>query len=115
MTERDNREPIEQRHLDFGRAVVALARQYEVRHLKMEFYGGGVGQRWTKVHTQWTMGRPEAANSISFRAEAHHRCDEVAPPRECPSSPDGKHQVDTSMESGPNNCFHCEAPMGRGR
>jgi len=31
---------------------------------------------------------------------------------ECPSSPDGKHQVDTSMESGPNNCFHCEAPMG---
>lgn len=32
--------------------------------------------------------------------------------RECPSSPDGRHQVDTSMESGPNNCFHCEAPMG---
>lgn len=31
---------------------------------------------------------------------------------ECASSPDGKHQVDTSMESGPNNCFHCEAPMG---
>lgn len=31
--------------------------------------------------------------------------------RECPSSPDGQHQVDTSMESGPNNCFHCEAPM----
>lgn len=31
---------------------------------------------------------------------------------ECPSSPDGRHQVDTSMESGPNNCFHCEAPLG---
>lgn len=31
--------------------------------------------------------------------------------RECPRSPDGKHQVDTSMESGPNNCFHCEQPM----
>lgn len=31
---------------------------------------------------------------------------------ECPSSPDGRHQVDTSMESGPNNCFHCEVPMG---
>lgn len=30
---------------------------------------------------------------------------------ECPSSPDGRHQVDTSMESGPNNCFHCERPM----
>jgi len=31
--------------------------------------------------------------------------------RDCASSPDGKHQVDTSMESGPNNCFHCERPM----
>lgn len=33
---------------------------------------------------------------------------------ECLSSPDGRHQVDTSMESGPNNCFYCEAPMGQG-
>lgn len=32
--------------------------------------------------------------------------------RECPHSPTGRHQVDTSIESGPNNCFHCEAPMG---
>lgn len=30
---------------------------------------------------------------------------------ECPSSHDGFHHVDTSMESGPNNCFHCERPM----
>ena len=30
---------------------------------------------------------------------------------ECPSSHDGRHHVDTSMESGPNNCFHCERPM----
>lgn len=30
---------------------------------------------------------------------------------ECPSSHDGRHHVDTSMESGPNNCFHCEADM----
>ena len=35
----------------------------------------------------------------------------IAKPRQCPSSPDGRHQVDTSMESGPNNCFHCERPM----
>jgi len=33
--------------------------------------------------------------------------------RECANSPDGKHQVDTSMESGPSNCFHCEQPMGK--
>lgn len=32
---------------------------------------------------------------------------------ECPSSPDGGHQVDTSMESGPNNCFLCEQPTPR--
>jgi hypothetical protein len=31
---------------------------------------------------------------------------------ECPTSPDGRHQVDTSMEEGPNNCFHCSAKMG---
>lgn len=30
---------------------------------------------------------------------------------ECPSSHDGFHHVDTSMESGPNNCFHCEGRM----
>lgn len=34
---------------------------------------------------------------------------------ECPHSPAGFHIVDTSMESGPNNCFHCEAPMPRGK
>lgn len=31
---------------------------------------------------------------------------------ECPTSPTGRHIVDTSMESGPNNCFHCEKRMG---
>lgn len=30
---------------------------------------------------------------------------------DCPSSHDGFHHVDTSMESGPYNCFHCERPM----
>jgi hypothetical protein len=30
---------------------------------------------------------------------------------ECPSSPTGFHIVDTSMESGPNNCFHCEGKV----
>jgi len=31
----------------------------------------------------------------------------------CPLSPNGSHQVDTSMESGPDNCFYCEQPMPR--
>ncbi|MEW6626554.1 MAG: hypothetical protein AB1431_07180 [Pseudomonadota bacterium] len=30
---------------------------------------------------------------------------------ECPASHDGRHHVDTSMESGPYNCFHCERSM----
>ena len=29
----------------------------------------------------------------------------------CEQSPFRIHIVDTSMESGPNNCFHCERPM----
>lgn len=37
------------------------------------------------------------------------------PGTECPHSPTGFHIVDTSMESGPNNCFHCEAPMMRAK
>ena len=37
----------------------------------------------------------------------------AAPKRgtDCPCSHDGFHHVDTSMESGPNNCFHCERKM----
>lgn len=31
--------------------------------------------------------------------------------RECPNSPSGKHQVDTSMEEGPHHCFHCGVNM----
>ena len=31
--------------------------------------------------------------------------------RDCPSSPNGRHQIDTSMESGPSKCFYCEGRM----
>ncbi len=34
-----------------------------------------------------------------------------SPDAQCPQSPTGRHIVDTSMESGPNNCFHCDKPM----
>lgn len=30
---------------------------------------------------------------------------------DCSNSPDGFHQVDTSMEEGPNNCFYCGQSM----
>ena len=32
-------------------------------------------------------------------------------PTECPQSPSGRHEVDTSMGSGPSNCFYCESKM----
>lgn len=38
----------------------------------------------------------------------------VAKPKrgtDCANSPTGFHIVDTTMESGPNNCFHCEGKM----
>lgn len=44
-------------------------------------------------------------NPLSEAASAHE-CTQ-----ECPSSPTGRHIVDCTMESGPNNCFHCERPM----
>jgi hypothetical protein len=46
-------------------------------------------------------------NALSTSAES-----ENSAPVECALSPFGCHQVDTSMESGPNNCFYCEQPMG---
>lgn len=30
---------------------------------------------------------------------------------ECPYSPFGRHQIDTSMESGPHHCFFCNVNM----
>ena len=30
---------------------------------------------------------------------------------QCPTSPTGNCIIDTSMESGPRNCFHCERPI----
>lgn len=50
-------------------------------------------------------------NVVTNRARAFLSGEKAA--EECPASPlpSGSHQVDTSMESGPNNCFFCEKPM----
>lgn len=29
----------------------------------------------------------------------------------CPNADDGQHQLDTSMESGPHNCFYCDVRL----
>ncbi|MGN6290365.1 MAG: hypothetical protein ACTHNA_14015 [Sphingopyxis terrae] len=36
---------------------------------------------------------------------------DVRPILECPNSPMGKHQIDTSMEEGPHHCFNCGVDM----
>lgn len=79
MGERDNREPIEQRHVDFARALVALAREHGVRNLTADYYGGGPldNERWTKVHMSWALGRHGDRSRISLRAEAIHHCTEI--------------------------------------
>jgi hypothetical protein len=48
----------------------------------------------------------------TFAGSAHYSAP-VPPPRgqDCPLSPDGRHQIDTTMESGPSHCFHCGEKM----
>lgn len=74
--EKDNRQPVEQRHIDFGRDIVALARKHAMRSIRVEFYGGQIGEPWTRVTMDWSEGRHGAASSLSFKAEAIHRCKE---------------------------------------
>lgn len=74
-------------------------------------------EAWTEGEGEWSDNgqvvyastRPGIIEEIDIWIEEH------AP--ECAASPlpSGNHQVDTSMESGPNNCFFCEAPMGGAR
>lgn len=76
MDEKDSRQPIEQRHLDFGREVVALARQHGIKNFQASFYGGGFNQPWTRVTMNWSDGRHGSSSQITFKAEATHHCAE---------------------------------------
>jgi|APMI01.1.fsa_nt_gi hypothetical protein len=54
----------------------------------------------------------EFATEAEARAALKETASEAEPkPASCPSSPTGRCIVDSTMESGPNNCFHCERPM----
>jgi hypothetical protein len=79
MSVKDNREPIEPRHIAFAQALVALAREHGMRNLTADFYGGGLlnNERWTKVHISWAVGRHGDQSQISLRAEAIHHCAET--------------------------------------
>lgn len=55
---------------------------------------------------------PDRDSDLSARDALKETASEAEPkPASCPSSPTGRCIVDSSMESGPNNCFHCERPM----
>jgi hypothetical protein len=71
VAEQDNRQPVEQRHIDFGQEVVALARKHGFHHLGVDFYGG---ERWTRVTMTWHEGRHGSESRITFKAEATHHC-----------------------------------------
>jgi hypothetical protein len=77
MDANDNRAPIEPRHVDFARAVVALARLHNVRDVKMEFHGGGPGQPWTRVSAHWNAGRQRRNIQHHPARQAIHRCSEI--------------------------------------
>lgn len=86
----------------FRAAQEVIAEQLKIRQQLEE-------ERQTHLETITNLG----AIIARLRKRAiTHVCQPVG--TECPHSPTGYHIVDTSMESGPNNCFHCEAPMPRG-
>ena len=66
------------------------------------------------LDVDWT-GRDGARAVMQALVDQGMAIVEVPPPfnrgDECPNYPGHSCQVDTSMESGPNNCFHCERPM----
>lgn len=78
MAEKDLREPVEPRHVAFARALVAVARHHGIRDLKAEFYGGAMGQPWTRVSAHWNAGRDGEERAITLSAEVIRCCPEIA-------------------------------------
>lgn len=75
-----------------------------VKDLIADAISDSLGPDWTTF---------DAAHHVMQRLTDEGLCITQAPARgtDCPASHDGFHHVDTSMESGPNNCFHCERPI----
>jgi hypothetical protein len=73
----DNRQPVSDHHIAFGRAIVALAREHGFSHLRVQFWGDDrVG--WDAITMDWASGRHGIKNHLTFKAEATYRCDEIA-------------------------------------
>lgn len=78
---------------------------------------------WSEAWVRWARGKASEKADIDSIDECLEQIasalasnkaedtEEEAIERQCQNSPDGRHQVDTSMEEGPNNCFHCGADM----
>lgn len=66
------------------------------------------GKGWQAYKGGADIGAPNC-NGKTFD-ELLDEIDDAEDP-DCPPSYDGRHHVDTSMEEGPYNCFHCGRSM----
>lgn len=117
MNANDKAQPVGDKHIAFARALIALCRQHGANNIEVEFSLTGKkmwppskNEEWSdaRVMFTWAEGRHADQSRALLRAETSISIEEKP---ECPQSPDGRHHVDTSMEAGPNHCFHCEQPM----
>lgn len=87
--------------------ILGINIEFSFNGVKCRAVPGGCAKALaSRQHSE--MGRRESP-SFKFASSRLHGAESGQ--RECPSSPNGRHQIDTSMESGPHNCFHCERPM----
>lgn len=71
------KDPLQDDHVNFARAVVALAREHAVNHIDMTFDLSGTrlrffreGNSWQKVNLQWHEERHGSAGRLVLSAEA---------------------------------------------
>lgn len=74
-------------HVEFARALVALARQHKVGMLDVTFrdsvsaiHSGADFWSWKQMRMQWSEGRHGDATRITLKHEAETQMDEVAAP-----------------------------------
>lgn len=73
----DNRQPVLEQHFDFGRAVVALAREHGFNHLRVQFWGHDKAG-YDTITMDWAAGRHGIKHHLTFKAEATYRVEEQA-------------------------------------
>lgn len=112
MSEAQNPQPINDPHVAFARALVALARQHSVGNLQVEFSITSSSAfregRWngTRVKFHWSEGRHGSSSSFLLSAEAHISVteEEERPARSILQCP---HPVDAIVHQPGSGGVHC--------